>query len=115
MAPLVGDLGLDAGNGPAVANQPTVSSKSRVNHDRCRAHGTWAATTPCLGQRTRVISASRYTGILPKSRPRHRRGPCDEPENGTVTRSGRGLLTDQGQTLLGRAWVEDHRIVEAEL
>jgi hypothetical protein len=62
----------------AVANQPTVSSKSRVNDEACRAHGTAAATTPCSAQRTRTILASRYTRMVPRSRLRHRRGPALE-------------------------------------
>ena len=59
----------------AVANQPMVSSKSRVNQEPCRAHGTRAATTPWSRQRTRTIGASRNTLTVPMSKPRQRRGP----------------------------------------
>jgi hypothetical protein len=45
----------------AVASQPIVSSKPRVNLDPCRAHGTSDATTPWVRQRTLDASASMNT------------------------------------------------------
>ena len=51
---------------PAQALQPVgapghaaVSSKTVVNRDPCRAHGTATTITPCSGQPTRGASASR--------------------------------------------------------
>lgn len=57
------------------ANHAQVSSKSRVNRDLARAHGTAATTTPSTRQDTRGASASSTTGTVPKSSPRHRRRP----------------------------------------
>ena len=38
------------------------------------AGGTAATTTPCVGHDTRRVLACKYTWVVPRSRPRHRRG-----------------------------------------
>lgn len=57
------------------ASHAVCSSKSRVNPDPWRAHGTAATTTPCSAQRTRGASASTNARIVPRSIARHRRRP----------------------------------------
>lgn len=51
-----------------------VSSNAVVNREPGRAHGTAATTTPCSGHDTRRVVACRNTCVVPRSRPRHRRG-----------------------------------------
>ena len=46
-----------------------------MNRDPCRAHGTAATRTPCLGQATRGAGPSRSTLVEPRSSDRHRRIP----------------------------------------
>jgi hypothetical protein len=58
------------------ASHAAVSSKAVVNRDPCRAHATAATVTPCSVQATRGASASRYTRVAPRSRPRQRRRPA---------------------------------------
>ena len=55
-------------------SQAAVSSNAVVNRDPGRAQGTAATTTPCSRQDTRDVVACRYTGVVPRSRPRQRRG-----------------------------------------
>ena len=50
-----------------------VSSNAAVNREPGRAQGTAATTTPCSPQATRDVRACRYTGVVPRSRPRQRR------------------------------------------
>lgn len=57
------------------ASQATVSSNAVMCPAPCRAHGTWATTTPCSGHDTRGASASSHTGSTPASACRHRRRP----------------------------------------
>jgi hypothetical protein len=55
-------------------SQAVVSSNAVVNRDPGLAHGTAATTTPCVGHDTRRVLACKYTWVVPRSRPRHRRG-----------------------------------------
>ena len=51
-----------------------VSSNAVVNRDPGRAQGTAATTTPCSRHDTRDVRACRNTWVVPRSRPRQRRG-----------------------------------------
>ena len=51
-----------------------MSSNAVVNRDPGRAQGTAAITTPCSGHATRDVVACKYTWVVPRSRPRQRRG-----------------------------------------
>ena len=55
-------------------NQAAVSSNAVVNRAPGLAHGTAATTTPCSGHATRRVVACKYTWVVPRSRPRQRRG-----------------------------------------
>ena len=55
-------------------SQAAVSSNAVVNRDPGRAQGTAATTTPCSRHDTRDVVACRYTWVVPRSRPRQRRG-----------------------------------------
>ena len=55
-------------------SQAAVSSNAVVNRDPGRAQGTAATTTPCSRHDTRDVVACRNTWVVPRSRPRQRRG-----------------------------------------
>lgn len=59
------------------ARQATQPSKSRVNRDPRRAHGTDSTSTPCSGQETRRGLYSRKHVDLARSIARHSRGLGD--------------------------------------
>ena len=65
-----------------VANQATCSSNTVVWPVACRAHGTARTVGPWSGQFTRGASASSHTGIVPRSKVRHRRRPSPRSYHG---------------------------------
>ena len=65
---------LPSGYSAGSPRRQRVGPGPRVRRPRARAGVTAATTTPCLGHDTRRVVACKYTWVVPRSRPRQRRG-----------------------------------------